>query len=209
MARWSNEGLAVGPLQLWIWGRRRALAVSGAIDPNEIVGDWMGVHPDSINRWLERRSPVSEEFVDMVLTRSGRATFDDIYPPALLGAPTRARGVLVWIEMVMAAEERAQAVPPRRCGWGDGCPERVVAGKRFCGPHARILAGIREEIRQEADDMSRGGGVSLVASRRAKGKRPTAPICCAAGCFEPRLQGDRFCMSCQDAGMVEEEVFAA
>lgn len=212
MARWGNEGgLPIGPLQLWIWGRRRALALAGAAEPSWLVAQWLGVHEDSINRWLERRSPVSEGFVDEVLTRSGhRAVFEEVYPPAFLDAPSRARQVLAWVGMVLEALEEAEPVVVRGCGWGAGCAERAVPGGRFCGPHGAVLAGIREGLRLEGRDMSAEGGRSLVEARsRGDRRRPTTPICCAEGCFEPRPRGQRFCVSCRDAGLVEEEVFAA
>lgn len=200
--------LPIGPLQLWVWCRRRALGLSGAPDPSAIVAAWLGVHDDSVNRWLDRKSPVDEEFIDLVLTRSGRGSFEDAYPQAFLDAPSQARRVLVWVGMVLDAQE-AVAGPVRRCGWGKGCGDLAVAGGRFCGSHGAVLAGIREQILREGSEMSRGGAVTLKAARRGKGARTLEPQCCALECMNPRLRGERFCFACQDAGMVEEEMFAA
>jgi hypothetical protein len=185
----------IGPFRGWILGLVEEGRLSGVPSPYKYAAARMGVSERRLQDYLKVWVTVAETIVDFACSTDGRIMFTELYPPD--GS---------WVVL----DESASVIPKRSVGpearcISPGCRELRNGNGRFCHEHFEVLSRVREELDADGRLMSANGA----APKRSTRPRRTdpAPTCCSPHCWSPREVGHRFCSDCEDAGLVEEEMF--
>lgn len=199
----SREKLPVAPFRKWLqFLVEKSMARGHTEDAAKgRVSDALGCSSRRLYSWLKEYGFVDYCTVDRAASRHGTTTVEEIYNVFGNGTyfQTTSDGKFLfvvnqWAPDAEGVELVSVKAKVRSCR-SPGCEEDAEEGSRFCSEHAAFFAKVKDDLASEAQ--------AFRSRIKRKGMRST---CCRPGCTEPRLQKERYCDTCYDAGWREEEI---